>query len=77
MSSDSCVLQELEIQEAVDKPSLKKGKIMDLKPEDAVAKCTFHPTGVKLVSTWLCGIILNCLVTMRNGIYAPFVRRPK
>ena len=53
--------------------SLKERKITDVKPEDAVAKCTFHPIGAKFVN---CGIILNCLVAMRNGLYAPFVEGP-
>ena len=44
------------VDEAVDKavvePSVKR-KTAEVKPEDAVAKFAFHPTGPKFVNTWL------------------------
>ena len=68
MSSNCCVQQEPEILETVDRvdeavdeavdkavveSSVKRRKTAEVKPEDAVAKFAFHPTGPKFVNAWL------------------------
>ena len=68
MSSNCCVQQEPEILETVDRvdeavdeavdkavvePSVKRRKTTKVKPEDAVVKFAFHPTGPKFVNKWL------------------------
>ena len=61
MSSNCCVQQEPEILEIVDRvdeavdkavveSSVKRRKTAEVKPEDAVSKFAFHPTGPKFVN---------------------------